>query len=151
MNATLEITPEALTVLALPAREGLNDGQQRGAACVWCCHGLRSVSAVDLGEQPPPERWFPRACRPCVGARAHSGFFAHAMACEHCTHRTTLCDTGRLLHQLTKRHWVSCDRCGRRIEAGRRYDEFVPESGTGFPPAVYLHAEPCERPTARRL
>ncbi|WP_432157324.1 MULTISPECIES: hypothetical protein [unclassified Streptomyces] len=150
MTRTAEITPEALAVLRLPARDALDDERRRGAACVWCGHGLDGESAVDLGEQAPPERWFPRACRPCVGARAHSAFLPHATACERCANHSELCGTGRLLHRLTLRHWVTCDRCGRRIEPGQPYDAFLPESGSGFPPAVHLHREPCGAEPVRR-
>ncbi|MFI2432003.1 hypothetical protein [Streptomyces sp. NPDC018693] len=151
MSITMEITPEVLAVLGLPARETLDDEQQRGAACVWCNHELNAESAIDLGEQAPPDRWFPRACRPCVGVRAWPGVLSHAMACTStCGGQSGhLCDTGRLLYRLSTRHWVHCERCGQRIEPGQEYDEYVPESGTGFPPTVYTHREPCERPPRR--
>ncbi|WP_435611697.1 hypothetical protein [Streptomyces sp. bgisy159] len=151
MNGTLEITSEALAALKLPAQQELDDGQRRGATCVWCGYALNAESAVDLGEREPPERWFPRACRPCTGRRAHSGFFDHVQSCGHCAHRPTLCETGRLLNRLTLRHWVSCGRCGDRIEPGRPYDAFVPESATGFPPTVYTHREPCKPGPASAL
>ncbi|WP_432133173.1 hypothetical protein [Streptomyces sp. bgisy154] len=103
MSVTLGITPEVLAGLGLPAREELDDQRQRGAACVWCAGVLDAESAVDLGEQPPPARWFPRACQSCVTGRAWRGFLDHAMPCARCGGASgVLCETGRALSRLAR-------------------------------------------------
>ncbi|WP_432158957.1 hypothetical protein [Streptomyces sp. bgisy153] len=102
MPMTTEL-PDAIAALVLPARETLDDAQQRGAACVWCSAPLDGERAVDLGEQPLPDRWFPRACQSCVAGRAWRGFLDHAMPCSQCGGTTgVLCDTGRALVRLAK-------------------------------------------------
>lgn len=105
MPTAHEIPTDALTALGVPARKDLGDEQQRGAACVWCRTGLDAETAVDLGEQPTPNRWFPRACPGCVTRQAWRGFLDHAMPCPRCSGASgILCATGRALNRLSKAH-----------------------------------------------
>lgn len=102
MSSALQAIPaEVLELLALPALEGLTDGQVRGAECVWCKERLSIETAVDLGEHQAP-RWFPRACSVCAGERAHKGLFAHAPMCEQCVEEPGGCEVGRWLYRLVR-------------------------------------------------
>lgn len=68
---TIATTPTgARPQVALPPVRGLNEGQVRGAACVWCARPLDNGSAIDLGPRrlrlaDIRVRWFPRACPTC--------------------------------------------------------------------------------------
>lgn len=38
-----------------------------------------------------------------------------------------------------------CARCQKPIPPGKPYDKYIPDSGTGTAPTVYLHAELCKK------
>ena len=40
---------------------------------------------------------------------------------------------------------VICARCQKPIPPGKPYDKYIPDSGTGTAPTVYLHAELCKK------
>jgi hypothetical protein len=100
MTTTYEIPAEVLAVLLVPGLEDLDDAQRRGVACVWCKTTLDAETAVDLGERPPPDRWFPRACASCTTARATKGLHRHSEGCTPCAKSPQLCDTGLVLARL---------------------------------------------------
>ncbi|MGW4445238.1 hypothetical protein [Streptomyces sp. NPDC004682] len=63
---------EALCALAqeLPPPGTLSDDRLRGRTCVWCDTRLTAETAfLDFGQLSTPQRWFPRACRPCTSER----------------------------------------------------------------------------------
>ncbi|MFD8914223.1 hypothetical protein [Streptomyces sp. NPDC059575] len=63
---------EALRAFArqLPSPDALSDDRLRGRTCVWCGTSLTTETAfLDFGQLTTPQRWFPRACRPCTGKR----------------------------------------------------------------------------------
>ncbi|MFI8346640.1 hypothetical protein [Streptomyces sp. NPDC085596] len=63
---------EVLRALAqeLPAPDTLSDDHRRGRTCVWCDTQLTAETAfLDFGQLTSPQRWFPRACRPCTDER----------------------------------------------------------------------------------
>ncbi|MEU9402229.1 hypothetical protein [Streptomyces sp. SID4985] len=63
---------ERLSALAqeLPPPDTLSDDRLRGRSCVWCGTPLTVETAfLDFGQLLSPQRWFPRACRPCTGER----------------------------------------------------------------------------------
>ncbi|MFE7233866.1 hypothetical protein ACFVAF_25015 [Streptomyces sp. NPDC057596] len=100
-----------LDLLGLPDPDGLHDAQLHGRDCVWCNRGPVTVEAsVDYGEQTnpasgatTPQRWYPRACRPCIGQRAYSAFLDHAPSCKTGCEDTPLgCDIGRILNRLIR-------------------------------------------------
>ncbi|MFF7142212.1 hypothetical protein ACFZB5_13320 [Streptomyces nodosus] len=109
-STALEVTPEALEVLALPALLGLAEDRAAGRVCVWGGERLTIETAVDLGEQtassrwigPGPEAWFPRACRTCVADRAHRGLIAHGSTCPQCADPDAECPVGRGLYRLVR-------------------------------------------------
>ncbi|MEU0740211.1 hypothetical protein [Streptomyces sp. NPDC006134] len=107
MNVTTqEIPPEVLALLALPDVDTLTPDQARGAVCAWCPTRLLAETAVDLGEHTDPEagRWWPRACGPCVGRRAHHALYAHVALCEPCVDDVARCEIGRTLSRLVRRY-----------------------------------------------
>ncbi|MEU0742229.1 hypothetical protein [Streptomyces sp. NPDC006134] len=102
---TQEIPPEVLALLALPESDTLTPDQVRGAVCAWCPRRLTGATAVDLGELTGDDgRWWPRACGPCVGRRAHQALYAHAPLCEPCVDDVGRCATGRALPRLVRRY-----------------------------------------------
>ncbi|WP_073951555.1 hypothetical protein [Streptomyces kebangsaanensis] len=109
----LELPASVVEVLGLPALEDLRDDQAHGRNCVWCSDGPLTVAAsVDLGEQTSPlssttpsapMRWFPRACRPCIGRRAYGALLDHAPGCkEGCRTSALGCEIGRTLNRLVR-------------------------------------------------
>jgi hypothetical protein len=105
-TTTHEIAPAVLALLALPTFDDLSPDQARGAVCLWCPERLTVETAVDLGEQTDPEagRWWPRACGPCVGRRAHAALYTHVTVCEPCVDDVGQCETGLVLSRLVRRH-----------------------------------------------
>jgi hypothetical protein len=104
-NSVREIPPEALDLLALPELDTLNADRARGAVCLWCPTRLACETAVDLGERTGDDgRWWPRACGPCVGRRAHAALYDHVARCEPCVDDVGRCVTGLALSRLVRRH-----------------------------------------------
>ncbi|GAA4816057.1 hypothetical protein [Streptomyces ziwulingensis] len=105
-SSVQELPAEVLEILALPPRDAVNADQARGATCVWGPEALTIETAVDLGEQQDPMggHWFPRACGPHVGERAHHGLLAHSSLCEQCGEDRSLCPTGHTLYRLVREH-----------------------------------------------
>lgn len=101
-NPALGLVPGVLEFLALPSLADLTDEQARGVTCVWGGERLTTETAVDLGEQPEPGRWFPRACRQCAAGRAHQGLFAHGSTCRDCADDAAACPVGRGLYRLVR-------------------------------------------------
>ncbi|WP_238995385.1 hypothetical protein [Streptomyces cyaneogriseus] len=101
-----EIPPQALDLLALPDFGGLDADRARGAVCLWCPERLTAETAVGLGEYTDPEagRWWPRACGPCVGRRAHGALYTHVTLCEPCVDDVGQCETGLTLTRLVRRY-----------------------------------------------
>jgi hypothetical protein len=92
-------TEHPLSILAVPAFNGLTQDQARGITCVWGGTVLTDETAVDLGERlvrRPGERvgWYPRACRPCALRQAMDALVAHSQSCERCTDGLDLCAQG---------------------------------------------------------
>ncbi|KMS75652.1 hypothetical protein ACH49_21340 [Streptomyces leeuwenhoekii] len=103
MSATQAIPPEVLTLLGLPDIDTLTPEQVRGAVCLWCPGRLTAETAVDLGEQTGEAgRWWPRACGPCVGRRAHQALYTHVSMCEPCVDNVGRCQTGLALTRLVR-------------------------------------------------
>lgn len=107
MKVTEGTPASAVDWLALPALGTLTDQQVRGQACVWDAAPLAGAPAVDLGEQATsragqPVRWFPRACRPCLGLRAYQAILDHGSTCEQCVDDGSRCDTGLSLSRLVR-------------------------------------------------
>lgn len=111
LRGAADVSPEILSVLALPSLDDVTDDQSRGATCVWGDVPLTTDMAVDLGEQlsplegaTAPVRWMPRACPACVLERAKRARFAHAPTCEQCGDEAALCEIGQGLHELVRRY-----------------------------------------------
>lgn len=106
----MKVTEGAATTvdwLELPALGTLTDQQVRGQVCVWDGAPLTVASAMDLGEQTASRagqrvRWFPRACRPCLGLRAYQALLDHGSTCEQCVDDGSRCDTGVGLSRLVR-------------------------------------------------
>ncbi|MFF8448139.1 hypothetical protein ACF06Q_10605 [Streptomyces leeuwenhoekii] len=100
-----EVPPEVLDLLVLPPLDTLTSDRARGAVCLWCPVRLTVETAVDLGERTGAAgRWWPRACGPCVGRRAHHALYAHVTVCEPCVDDVTRCETGRGLSRLVRKY-----------------------------------------------
>lgn len=110
MSGTVHtIPPEVLTVLALPALDGLDELRTTGRVCVWGGERLWIDSAIDLGEQQSSDvTWFPRACRKCVAERAHRGLIAHEPLCQLCRSKETSnsCAVGQGLYRVYRDCWL---------------------------------------------
>ncbi|AJP03087.1 hypothetical protein TU94_18015 [Streptomyces cyaneogriseus subsp. noncyanogenus] len=106
VSSVHEIPPQALELLAAPPLNTLSPDRAHGAVCLWCPERLTAETAVDLGEQTDPEagRWWPRACGPCAGRRAHDALYDHAARCEPCVDDVGQCETGLALTRLVRRH-----------------------------------------------
>jgi hypothetical protein len=106
MSATQEIALEVPALLVLPPLDTLGPDRARGAVCLWCPERLTAETAVDLGEQTDPEagRWWPRACGPCAGRRAHDALYDHVARCEPCVDDVGQCETGLALTRLVRRY-----------------------------------------------
>lgn len=106
MSSTAQgIWPEVLDLLVVPEFDALSVDRVRGATCVWCPKPLSVESAVDLGEQiGAAGRWWPRACGPCVGRRAHAALYQHVGRCEPCVDDVGQCQTGRALSRLIRKY-----------------------------------------------
>jgi hypothetical protein len=105
VSSAYEIPPEALSLLALPAFDTLAEDRARGAVCLWCPERLTAETAVDLGEQAGEAgRWWPRACGPCTGRRAHQALYAHVAFCEPCVDDVGQCRTGLALTRLVRKY-----------------------------------------------
>ncbi|AJP02071.1 hypothetical protein TU94_11755 [Streptomyces cyaneogriseus subsp. noncyanogenus] len=99
------VVPEALAALSLPDHESLTARQRRGVVCVWCPMRLTAETAVDLGEQTGDDgRWWPRACGPCVGRRAHRALYTHVALCEPCVDDVGQCQAGLALTRLVRKY-----------------------------------------------
>jgi hypothetical protein len=104
-STTQEIPPEALALLPLPDVGTLAPDQARGAVCLWCPERLTAETAVDLGEQAGDDgRWWPRACGPCVGRRAHRALHSHVALCEPCVDNVGQCQAGLTLTRLVRKY-----------------------------------------------
>lgn len=113
-SPTLAIPPEVLEALALPVFKDLPEDQATGRCCVWGAEHLTIETAVDLGEQRAAsdtesligERWFPRACRPCVARRAQNALLTHGTSCKACATEETAatCVAGRGLYRVWREH-----------------------------------------------
>lgn len=100
-----EIPPEVLALLVLPDIDTLSMDRVRGATCLWCPKHLTADTVVDLGEQSDEAgRWWPRACGPCVGRRAHAALYQHVGRCEPCVDDVGQCQTGRALSRLIRKY-----------------------------------------------
>lgn len=102
-TATLDV----LALFPLPGLASLSERQVRGSACVWCGVELDNGHAVNLGPRPASftgqvVRWFPRACRPCIPARAEEALAAHAVKCAPCQTRGGLCSAADGLRELVR-------------------------------------------------
>ncbi|MFF8448672.1 hypothetical protein ACF06Q_13330 [Streptomyces leeuwenhoekii] len=105
VSSVHEPPPEVLTLLVLPPLDTLSADRARGAVCLWCPERLTVETAVDLGEQSTGgRRWWPRACGPCVGRRAHRALYDHVALCEPCVDDVGQCATGLSLSRLVRRH-----------------------------------------------
>lgn len=98
---------EVLAALPLPSLDDLTDRQVRGITCVWDAALLGPAIAVDLGERTTKRagdevRWFPRACRRCIGVAALEVLHEHAPMCEPCVDNAEECPTGRALNRLIR-------------------------------------------------
>ncbi|WP_308315997.1 MULTISPECIES: hypothetical protein [unclassified Streptomyces] len=96
------LPPDVLAMLALPDPAMLTEDQRRGSVCVWGDDRLDNVTAVDLGVQDEPRRWFPRACPTHAADRAHRALFDHAAMCEQCVDAAEHCETSRVLYRLVR-------------------------------------------------
>lgn len=97
----------AVDRLELPALATLTEQQVRGQACVWDAVPLSGVPAVDLGEQTASRagrrvRWFPRACRSCLGGKAYRALLDHGSKCEQCVDDASRCEAGLGLQRLVR-------------------------------------------------
>lgn len=101
----------ALSLLLLPALDGLSDDQTRGAVCVWGRDEdrLTAETAVHFGEHlsslhgsTSPMRWFPRGCKACTGVAAFRALYEHAPVCKQCVEEAENCETGRALWRLIR-------------------------------------------------
>nr|WP_202469824.1 hypothetical protein [Streptomyces sp. SID2888] len=88
--------------LALPELLDLDEDRAAGRTCVWGGEPLTIETAVELGEQTAPDRWFPRACRTCVAARAHRGLLSHGSTCPQCAAPDAQRPVGRGLYRLVR-------------------------------------------------
>ncbi|AJP02744.1 hypothetical protein TU94_15950 [Streptomyces cyaneogriseus subsp. noncyanogenus] len=105
VSSVRETPPEVLALLALPPLDTLSADRARGAVCLWCPVRLTVETAVDLGEQSTDGcRWWPRACGPCVGRRAHRALYDHVALCEPCVDDVGQCATGLTLSRLVRKH-----------------------------------------------
>jgi len=100
-------TDSPLSLLPLPALDGLSQEQVRGAACVWCTAVLNTATAVDLGERRHRRldghySTFPRSCRRCAAEAAVRALRDHAGQCEQCVDDATLCETRTTLEKLAR-------------------------------------------------
>ena len=100
-------TDSPLSLLPLPALDGLSQEQVRGAACVWCTAVLDTATAVDLGERRHKRldghySTFPRACRRCAAKVARDAIADHAGSCEQCVEDASLCETRATLEQIVR-------------------------------------------------
>lgn len=108
-DASTTQTIDALTLLALPALDGLSKEQVRGAACIWCATTLTADTAVDLGERRHKRldghySTFPRACRPCTHDAADAALMDHAPRCEQCVDDAAGCELAVALRRLMREH-----------------------------------------------
>jgi hypothetical protein len=100
------LTPEAaLTLLVLPALDGLTVEQVRGASCIWCETPLTAETAVDLHERRHKRldghfSTFPRACHPCTRTAADNALGIHVGGCEQCIDNIDRCATAAALRDL---------------------------------------------------
>ncbi|MFE2042375.1 hypothetical protein ACFXAZ_15885 [Streptomyces sp. NPDC059477] len=103
-TAAVEIPPEVLNILALPALPGLDEDRAAGRVCIWGGESLTIETAVDLGERQhiAGGRWFPRACHAHTGRRALQALMDHAPLCERCADDAGSCETGIGLRRLMK-------------------------------------------------
>ncbi|MFD4483221.1 hypothetical protein ACFWPU_44935 [Streptomyces sp. NPDC058471] len=101
----------------LPDVHSLSEPQVRGRACVWCAVTLATPIAVDLGVQEPDAgrhiRWYPRACRDCIGYRLYLAQLTHVQTCEQCADDPARCSQGTVL-----RRWLREAR--RRLREDQR-------------------------------
>ena len=110
MSDTANKTPsDSLTLLTLPALDGLTQEQVRGAACIWCDTRLDTDTAVDLGKRKHRRldgrySTFPRACRPCVHTEAYRATLDHGGMCEQCVDDLDSCETGVALRALMREY-----------------------------------------------
>lgn len=93
--------------LEVPALATLTEQQVRGQACVWDGAPLFGVPAFDLGEHTTmragqPVRWFPRACRSCLGGQAYRALLDHGSKCEQCVDDVSRCEAGLGLQRLVR-------------------------------------------------
>lgn len=100
-------TDSPLSLILLPALDGLSQEQVRGAECIWCTVGLDTATAVDLGERRHKRldghySTFPRSCRRCAGEAAVRALRDHAGQCEQCTDDASLCKTRTALDQVAR-------------------------------------------------
>lgn len=99
-----QTTADIGELLPLPKLDGLNEGQIRGAACVWCKGTLDNRTAVDLGARPDPRssgaRWYPRGCLSCAAAAARRAYALHCRVCNTCAQDETACAVRRTLRRL---------------------------------------------------
>ncbi|MBL1107337.1 hypothetical protein JK361_22485 [Streptomyces sp. 5-8] len=95
-----------MDLLSLPALDGLNAEQRRGAACVWDGRHtpLTATTAIDLGEHQDRSgtTCFLRACKRCAEWRALSALHQHTSSCEPCIIDHTQCPTGLALVRLVR-------------------------------------------------
>lgn len=108
-SASTTQTIDALTLLTLPALDGLSKEQVRGAACIWCGTSLTADTAVDLGERRHKRldgrySTFPRACHRCVHDAAYGVLMDHAPSCEQCVDDAAGCDMAVALRRLMREH-----------------------------------------------
>jgi hypothetical protein len=94
----------AVEMLPTPKLRSLTPEQIEGGACPWCGFRLAADAGVRLGPRigvagGAIERWFPRACRPCVGKAAARVYRIHVRTCARCSHRD-YCPDSRGLHAL---------------------------------------------------
>ena len=94
----------AVEMLPMPKLRTLTPEQIEGGACPWCGERLPDGTGMRLGPRigvagGGVERWFPRACRPCVGKTAARVHRLHTGACARCSHGEH-CPDGRALHRL---------------------------------------------------
>lgn len=93
------ITSSPLSLLPLPAFDGLTEAQVRGQCCVFDGAPLSGPTTVDLGERTyrsvgEHATWRPRACRWCAEQRALDALVEHSHACQQCKQDHTKCPTG---------------------------------------------------------
>ncbi|MGW1532350.1 hypothetical protein [Streptomyces aureus] len=96
----------AVEMLPMPRVRSLTPEQIEGAACPWCAIHVDGDAGLRLGPRigvtgSGIARWFPRACRPCVGKAAARVYRLHVRTCARCSHRD-YCPDSKALHALAQ-------------------------------------------------